>query len=604
MGSRFGLLLPALVAVAVLAWRAGVLALPRAAPAQRALFGGVAALALVTLGVRILGFLGLLGTGPLLALLAAVTVAAVLVDRRRRIGLAWRGAITAETAPVAVVALGAVAAACVAAWLLPVWQWDSLGYHLAYVDFALQAHGFGAMPASMPYVTDYPHVVENAYLAWRAMLPDDRLVDAAQLPFALLGSLAIAALARQEGARREHAVAAGLLWLTLPAVFLQLPTNYVDVGAAALLLAATVFVLAEPTAANVVAAGVALGLFLGSKPNAPVGTTLLFGVLAVRAFRAGRRAALGIAAGATLVLGAESYVRNAILYRNPTWPVRLTIGPIVFPGQQPMSALLEAGCAAPRLAGALPLRLLRSWTALDAPPVFDMRYGGLGLVFLVALPVAVVVAVRRRRLALAVVALAALASPDPVVPRYILAFPGLVFALAAAPFGALTPRLRRVALAVVAVAAAIGLGRVFPALAGDGPALGSYLAMDEDARLRAVGADGSPRRFYDALATLPPGSTTGFDGSLELPYLAWPIDLATKARRLPDAMTREEAERVLDDRSLSLLIIDDRSTLATAARERADLEEAFQCRTGPPPACMVAAAAGRPIPSCVVFRRK
>jgi hypothetical protein len=157
--------------------------------------------------------------------------------------LRWRRGVSLETLPLLAVATAAIALAIAAAYLLPVWQWDALGYHLPYVNFALQRGTFADIPDDVAYLSTYPHIVEYAFIAWRALLPDDRLVELAHLPFGLLGALAIATIARRQGARTDHAVAAGVAWLTFPAVFLQLPTNYTDVASAALLLTAAAFVL-------------------------------------------------------------------------------------------------------------------------------------------------------------------------------------------------------------------------------------------------------------------------------------------------------------------------------------------------------------------------
>ena len=119
----------------------------------------------------------------------------------------------------------AVVIAVVAGYYLPVWQWDALGYHLPYVNFALQRGTLTDLPSDMPYLSTYPHIVEYLFIAWRAMLPDDRLVDLAGVLLGSLGALAVATIARGQGARTAHAVAAGAAWLTLPAVFLQLPTK-------------------------------------------------------------------------------------------------------------------------------------------------------------------------------------------------------------------------------------------------------------------------------------------------------------------------------------------------------------------------------------------
>lgn len=171
------------------------------------------------------------------------------------------------------------------------------------------------------------------------------------------------------------------------------------------------------------------------------------------------------------------------------------------------------------------------------------------------------------------------------MPRYILAFPGLVLAVASSGLEGLGAMPRRALLGVLSVAAAVGIVRARPGLLGEGPPLGAYTKMDEAARLRAVGADGPTAAFYDALDRLAPGDVTVFDGSLELPYLAWRPDLATKARWMGDG-SKEGAARVLADPSVRLLLVDDRSALAEAARGDPRFETVHHCKPRVPPKCL------------------
>lgn len=584
--SRWGLWPIAFVLVLIASARLGAIVFHDAPVRMRALFGGVAAFAAIIVGVRVLGAFGALAQDTLFMLLLLATVALFLVRRDRTLGVPWRRLASVETLPIGVVAFSAIAIAALAADWLPVWQWDALGYHLPYVNFALQRGTLADVPPDVPYISTYPHGMEHFFVAWRAMLPDDRLVDAAQIPLGLLGAGAIACLSRELGARRDHAVAAGLLWLTLPAVFLQLPTNYVDVGAAALLLCAVAFTFAEVNPRNIIGAGLALGSYVASKPTAPIGAAIVLVALLWRAKGAWRAeparigAALFVSIALVFALGAESYVTNIIRYGNPIWPVNLSLGPIELRGTATVQTLLDTGPEAPRLHGPLPVRLVRSWLSIDAPPMFDMRYGGLGLVFLAALPAALVVAYRRRDPALALVALAALASPDPVFPRYILAFPGIVFALAAVLVARVPQTARRIGLAAVAVASAFGLLRAYPGLTGEGPPLMAYAKMSEAERLCAVGADGRPTKFYDALERLGPEDITAFDASLHLPYLAWPPDLSRSATRIPDSVDRAAAERIVSDPHVRLLIVDPASFVAAAARAHENVFiELFKCRS-------------------------
>lgn len=584
--SVLGVLPVALALFGVVVERLGALVFRGAALRERLLGGGVLALAYVACVVRGLGAIGWLAPAPLLALLAAAALSLAALGRRSpdattprggAMFAALRAACVVENLPLVLAGVIGLTVACAAARLLPIWQWDALGYHLPYVAFALQDGTLASVPPDVPYLSTYPHVVEWFFIAWRAMLPDDRLVDAAQIPFGLFGALGVGALARAFGAKRPHAAAAAVAWLTLPAVFLQLPTNYVDVASAALLLAAIGFVLAEPTTRNVVVAGVALGLFLGSKPNAPVATVFLALVLIVRAVRAGRRGAVVVALALVALLGAESYLVNLARHGNPIWPVEAHLGPITLPGLRPMSYLLESGAAAPRASGWGPIRVLRAWATLSAPPAFDMRLGGLGLVFLGALPLAVMAAFRRRSWPLLAVTLATLASPDPAVPRYVLAFPGLVLALAVSDLERFVPVVRRWGVAVAGLAAGVELVRASPGLAGEGPPLAAYLAMDDGARARAVGADGPPGPYLDLHRDLAAGDRLAFDASLDLFYLAWPSDQGHRALYVPDAAPEALVERVVHDPSVRVLVADDLTRLGWRAQDT--FRPAFHCRT-------------------------
>ena len=457
------------------------------------------------------------------------------------------------------------------------------GLSLALCGLCTANGTFADIPKDVPYLSTYPHTVEYVFIAWRALIPDDRLVDLAQLPFGLLGAPAIATIARRQGARADHAAAAGAAWLTLPAVFLQLPANYVDVASAALLLAAIAFVLGPIDRTRILLAGVAVGLFLGSKPTAPIATVVLLVALAVCAFRAGHRGAVLLAGLVAIVLGAESYVESLVRHGNPIWPVRIDAGPLHLPGTLPMSYLLGSGAAAPRTHGNVVSRVLESWPVICPPlPVFDMRIGGLGLLFLCALPVALVRAVRTRSLAVALVTAATLATPDPAVARYVLAFAGLVLALAVPAVEFVGRRWRFAIFGLAALGAAQSIAVAYPGLTGEGPPLSAYLPMTEAQRQRAVGADGVPVPYLDAIAQVRDRQITVFDHSTELPYLAWRFDLSRKAVRIPDNVDAEQAERIVDAPGVRMLIIgDDTVTGSVVRRNPQRFVPQFHCKSAP-----------------------
>jgi hypothetical protein len=246
--------------------------------AHRAAGTVVAAMALVHASVGLLGQVGLVSGGALLLVLALTAVALLAHARGRRIPSMWPGR---EAWPALGLGRATLSIAVVSARLLPVWQWDAFGYHLPFVNFVLQSSGFAGVPADLRYISTYPHNIKLGMVWLRAMLPDDRLVDLAQVAYGAGGAVVIAALGRRLGASKQLALLGGAAWLTLPGVFLQLPTDYVDVGTATALLAALFFLAVVPATPRALLVGsLALGLFLGSKPSAPVATVVV-GLVAV-----------------------------------------------------------------------------------------------------------------------------------------------------------------------------------------------------------------------------------------------------------------------------------------------------------------------------------
>jgi hypothetical protein len=562
----------------------GALAFPHdSVPFGERLLGGMLlTLATVAVGVRVLGAAGVLTTAVVIGADLIVTANVLVAVRIRGLKM-WprRWPVSLSTLPVLGVAAFALGVVTLAAYFLPVWQWDALGYHLPYVNFALQRGTFADIPVDVAYVSTYPHVVEHVFIAWRALIPDDRLVELAHLPFGLLGATAVGVIAYRQGARAS-AVAAGAVWLTLPAVFLQLPTNYVDVASAALLLTAIAFVLSSVDSTRVMLSAIALGMFLGSKPSAPLAAMLVFAALAVAAWRSGLRT-IGIAAVVVLLLGGESYLTNLVRQGNPVWPVRIDLGPIHLPGRFPMSDLLASGAAAPRTQGSLAMRVFDSWTTIwPAVPAFDMRVGGLGVLILVALPFALISVIRQRSVVVALVFVATLATPDPAVARYVLAFAGLVLAFAVPTID--HPRVGKFvhasALVLVALGAAHNVYVAYPGLIGEGPPLRAYVDMSDYERRRAVGADGVPTPFLDAVARVGPGEIAVFDETAYLPYLAWPPDLSRDAVRIPDDATAEEADRLVHADDVRLLIVgDDTVAGSVVRRDPARFIRIFECKS-------------------------
>ncbi len=556
--------------------------------ADRYLAVATVAIALAVMGSRLLLHVGRFRLGALFPLLAAIVTVAFLILRakpkpparpvrsEKRLDLDWTAWLPLGPA------LAALGLAVAAAGLLPVWAWDAAGYHLPFVNFVVQGGSSAALPDRMPFVSSYPHNAEHLFAIWRLMLPDDTWLDAAQIPLSIVGAAATAALARRWGARRAVAVAAGAGWLAVPAVFLQLPSGYVDVCASAFLLLSIYWVLTPLSPATVSLAGIALGLFLGSKPSAPLAVMVLIALLISRAHRRVHARWLSIALALVFLLGASDYLAAIRRFGNPVWPIAVDLGPLHLPGTRHFSDLVAAGAAAPRAEGWLPWRVWRSWSSFRAPPSFDMRLGGLGcMVPLLVLPAAAF-ELRRRSPGVWIALAATLLGPDPATARFILAFPAVCLALSAAAVSTFTARRAALALMAVALLAAFDVWRAAPGLTGEGPPLRRFLAMSREERLRAIGPDGPPGRWIDLRRSLAPAEAIAFDSSFDLPYLLWSRRLESPVVFIADGLTLPTVEQTLIRQGVRFLVATAGSSAGSviAAYPRS-FKRLFACRAQP-----------------------
>ena len=581
-----GLLLPALIGAAYFARCLGQFVFFDRRRSVRALGGLTLALAFYAGMLQLLLYADCVRLPVLLFLFVASLLASYWLARRRVVA-AGAGDndryLSLSAAPLFATAATALGVATLAAYWLPVWAWDSLGYHLPFVNFVLQGGGFADLPYDVPYLSTYPRNVELLFTAVRAVLPDDRLVDCAQIPFGIIAALCTAGIARVLGARRSDALCAGCLWLLVPAVFLQLPTNYIDVATACFFLLVAFFLLVETDQRTLLCAGLALGLFLGAKPSAPPTAALLALALLWRA-RGARLLSSGVLAVALAgALGLEAYVTELIRHGNPVWPASVAIGPFELHGTISMKELLSSGASAEKVVGSLPVRVWRSWSSLDALPMFDMRKGGLGLPFWLCVPLALLWASRERRVWPLLLLAISLVTPDPAVVRYVLAFPALLFALAFACLSRLAESHgSRFAAGARLLAAGAGVQALIyaaPGLSGEGPPLLDYAQMSWQKRAVAVGANGSPRAFVQVRERLQQGDVAVYDRALWLPYLMWRSDLKNRVVRLPEASSSSELRDLLTAPRVRLVVAGkDQPALDVIQEMPARFEPLFECK--------------------------
>jgi hypothetical protein len=239
-----------------------------------------------------------------------------------------------------VVAAGEVLWRLTIAYLMPPYAADALWYHLTTVAGWLQEDQIGPSDLSI-WSTVYPYNGELLFTWPALLLGDDTFVDAVQLPFAIVASIAVAGIGRTVGLSTRGAAAAGCLFLLAPIVLSQSTANYTDLMFIAFFLSCFCFVLrfvADLQApdggdlSHILLAGLAGGLALGTK----VLGVIYLGVLALvlvghlLAARLSGRVngtrlvwSLMLFVVPVLVLGSYHYIETWVRFGNPLYPVRI-----------------------------------------------------------------------------------------------------------------------------------------------------------------------------------------------------------------------------------------------------------------------------------------
>ncbi len=220
-----------------------------------------------------------------------------------------------------------------AAYYAPTWRsYDALWYHEPIVGYTIQNKGFAwvTLPPELEVVNANPRASEMLQVFF-ALFCGRRFIDLPQtFVFAGAGCAFTALLGRFTGEISLRAGFAAVL-LTVPAIFLQLGTTYVDAHVHGLLAAVLLFATAPRVGKRqLFLAALAAALAIGTKATAylPAGIFMLYA--AVRhASLAGpwipAAARVSLALLVSLALGIFTFARNAIHYGNPFFPIPVRV---------------------------------------------------------------------------------------------------------------------------------------------------------------------------------------------------------------------------------------------------------------------------------------
>jgi len=333
---------------------------------------GVGAFALVVVAAQLLGVLAAIARRPLLGpwslALSVFALSGVVWGVGRRWIAGGRDERHDENRPkrirTAVLLAGALGLAFLANGAVvglsgPPRGWDVMSYHLPRAVAWLQHGNLGHYGFSPAY---YPGNGEITMLV-TLFTGTDRLATVVQLPFALLGAVALYGLAREIGAKQHSAIAAPLAFILTPIVLFSTGIAKNDLVIAATTLAG-VFMLVRALRRDwstaerrftLAASGLALGLALGTKYTVLpfVAATVPVVAIAMAAVWGAGSASSGASLnglrsrGAWLFALRETcvfvawlavpsafwFAQNWIMTGNPFAPVAVKLGEfVVFPG--------------------------------------------------------------------------------------------------------------------------------------------------------------------------------------------------------------------------------------------------------------------------------
>ena len=247
-----------------------------------------------------------------LGVLFAVSLTTVRGVRVPPLRPAARALLRATRDPV--VAIAAVAAAGVVAYSLalalftPPNDEDALEYHLARAAFWTQQHAISYIAGSDDArLSSFPPNSEIAMAFTMISSGSGRFAPLVQLVAALAAAAAVYGIARRIGLSIRPALYGALVFLTLPVVALQASTGLNDI-VVAWLVASVVFFLLGSSRFDLVLAGLATALLIGTKLTGPLALPAL-GAIALVAARGRRIVVLAVLALAA-VIGAYWYAVN------------------------------------------------------------------------------------------------------------------------------------------------------------------------------------------------------------------------------------------------------------------------------------------------------
>lgn len=299
--------------------------------------------------------------------------------------------------------------------LFPVTDYDGNSYHMTFIAHSIQTHSINDFTTSVPWLNGYPKGGELIQL-WNVLIPgNEMLADLAQLPFILLGVLAVYGLALRSGVEKQTARFSAMLIVFIPVVLNQTKTTYVDVMFNCLFLAVLAIVTKRHLRRlDYLLIGTIYALLLSVKSVA-----LLIVVVTIpfvlRHFVEFKRKKISVSyklafsrlglVALPMLFGFYWYIKNLIMYGSPLHPFGFKVAGIsIFPGKSFQEFIATAFTNYQVLPQNSVEKLWFVWTEqkdwFGCLYNYDATFSGMGplwfVVLLPSIPFAIYLAIKRR----------------------------------------------------------------------------------------------------------------------------------------------------------------------------------------------------------------
>ncbi len=360
--------------------------------------------AIILLATYIMGFFGLYRIEFIIPVCIALYAATIVVCREKHINLLENNfaGLFSELGKtekfLAVFLAGSLAIKLVCLLCLRTYDFEGIAFRLPGIAEYIAEGRIAPIPSSV-FFNSTPKNIEMFNMWALVFRRDGFYLKLPQLVFSLTGTLSVYGICRQVGCGRKNSLFSAFIFLCTPIIIAQIGTSLIDGSVVSLTAAALYFALKmrdEGSIGNIVTAGIAAGILLGTEYRAGAAVAILVTLIALSYIKANEYGSLRtvyVYALITLFAGGVWYFYNIFCFGSAFYPYDNCFQAITANTDRVLAGLTYAHWSADSLTDILKL-------------LFVTKYNGeqniLGTFFiygiLIAVPSYLVFAIRKKKL--------------------------------------------------------------------------------------------------------------------------------------------------------------------------------------------------------------